>query len=308
MPEFSEVSISRLLAILAWVSRRGEATIDDLAQHFDRSVKGIRTDIELIGDTYHDQESPWNMIEIDWDRYYNEDVLVVPNDRTVATVLDFTDDETISLIVALRILETLLPPDMADDVADTALQLVSGLDLRDVDLTGFSVVESYRERRIRAMVESARRGNDALELTYLARNGDQTTRVVMPKSIELIDRHWVMAALCANSGTVKNFRLDRVIDLIPIDSPTAVVEQARENQAREVTVTVGAEAAWKVENQECQTRANGTIKAQYRVFDDEWMVNQLLLIGDDLIECSDEDLLRAASRRATNALKNYAVE
>lgn len=308
MPEFSEVSISRLLAILAWVSRRGEATVDDLALHFDRSAKGIRADITAIGDTYHDQESPWNMIEIDWDRYYNEDILQVLNDREVAAVLDFTEDETIALIVALRILETVLPADVAEDVAETALQLARGVDLLDVDLSGFSVIESYRDGQIRRIAEKARRNNEALELTYLARNGEQTTRSIVPRSIELVDRHWIMAALCTNSGTVKNFRLDRVIELNPTQSVVHVSESLENREPREVIVTVRPEAAWQVETQQCETMGDGTIKARYYVYDDNWMVDQLILIGANLLDCSDQSLLRTASRRAINALKNYPVE
>lgn len=308
MPEFSEVSISRLLSILAWVSRRGEAKIADLALHFDRSVKGIRADITAIGDTYHEQESPWNMIEIDWDRYYSEDVLQILNDREVTAVLDFTEDETIALIVALRILETVLPADVAEDVAETALQLARGVDLLDVDLSGFSVIESYRDGQNRRVAEKARRHNEALKLTYLARNGEQTTRTIMPRSIELVDRHWIMEALCTSSGTIKNFRLDRVIELSPTQSVTEVSEHPVNREPREVTVTVRPEAAWQVEEQQCETMKDGTIKARYYVYDDDWMVDQLILIGVNLLHCSDPTLVSTASRRATNALENYPVE
>ncbi|MDO5719525.1 MAG: WYL domain-containing protein [Actinomycetaceae bacterium] len=308
MPEQTEISITRLLSILAWVAHRGEVSVNELAEHFDRPVAAIRTYIQQIGDTYHDKESPWTQVEIDWNLYCEEDRLKIIQDFDLSAVLDFSEDELIALVVALRILESVLPEDLADDAASTALELLRGVDLLAVDLSGFSVVESPHDADMRRRVESARRNRHALEISYVSRSGQQSKRIIFPQALELVDGHWLVHAFCMTSFDNRSFRIDRITQINERIDEYTEFESLNTREAREVKVIVEPRAQWLVDNYVTHKRDDGTIVAWFNVYDDAWAVDQLISLGKHLIECDAPDLVFAASQRAQHALKNYAVD
>lgn len=308
MPEKSEISITRLLSILAWVAHRGEVSVSELAEHFDRPVDSIRTYIQQIGDTYHEKESPWTQVDIDWHLYGEEDRVKVIQDFDLSTVLDFSEDELIALVVALRILESILPDELADDAASTALELLRGVDLLSVDLSGFSVVESQRDADMRRRVERARRHGHALDISYVSRSGEQTQRIIFPQSLELVDGHWLIHAFCMTSFDDRSFRIDRITEMEEhIEEPTEFAA-ANARHSREVQIVVEPRADWVVEKHVTHTRDDGAVVASLNVYDDAWAVDQLIALGDNLIECNAPDLVASASQRARQALENYGVD
>lgn len=308
MPEKSEISITRLLSILAWVAHRGDVSVSELAEHFDRPISSIRRYIQQIGDTYHDKESPWTQVDIDWNLYCEEDRLKVIQDYDLSTVLDFSEDELIALVVALRILESVLPKELAEEAASTALELLRGVDLLSVDLSGFSVVESQREAEMRRRVEQARRNGHALNISYVARSGEKTQRIIFPQALELLDGHWLIHAFCLTSSQNRSFRIDRIMDMEEHNDEQRDFESSDPRSPREVKVVVAAQAEWLVENYVTHKRDDGTIVAWLDVYDDAWAVDQLIALGNYLIECDAPDLLTAASQRAQEALENYGVD
>ena len=101
MPEESQLQVARILAMASWINDNPGHTVRQIAQHFGRTSRQVRRDIEYmgeIGDSMLDRS-----YGIDWQLYDEQEILVMRG-STLPSLPSFTPAEAATLLVALRAL------------------------------------------------------------------------------------------------------------------------------------------------------------------------------------------------------------
>ena len=101
MPEESQLQVARILAMASWINDNPGHTVRHIAQHFGRTSRQVRRDIEYmgeIGDSMLDRS-----YGIDW-QLYDEEEIVVMRGSTLPSLPSLTPAEAATLLVALRAL------------------------------------------------------------------------------------------------------------------------------------------------------------------------------------------------------------
>ena len=88
MPEESQLQVARILAMASWINDNPGHTVRQIAQHFGRTSRQVRRDIEYmgeIGDSMLDRS-----YGIDWQLYDEQEILVMRG-STLPSLPSFTD-------------------------------------------------------------------------------------------------------------------------------------------------------------------------------------------------------------------------
>jgi proteasome accessory factor C len=240
----------RLLAVIPWVSGRGEVSLVEIAERFDYPVDRLRRDLtEVVQFVGVHPYTPDMLIEV----YLDED-----DERVSFALADYftsplrlTPEEGISLISAgLGMLGSSAGQDSALEralhkVADR-FDVTLGDDL-EVSLGGADPV----------VVDQARGAAESLHTVtidyYSLHRGESTKRTVEPHRVFSDQGEWYMRGFCRLAGEVRTFRLDRVMALdvdeetfLQTDAGEATTFAASEDDIR-VTLQLAPEASWVAE-------------------------------------------------------------
>jgi proteasome accessory factor C len=130
-PETAATRTARLLALVGYLSHNGEATIDELAAHFNVTAKQIRADIDLLWVT----GTPGYMADdlIDFDAFaLDQGVVRLTAARGLEQPLRLGIKESIALLAALNALRGIITASDESDLgasSTTVERLISKLTL-----------------------------------------------------------------------------------------------------------------------------------------------------------------------------------
>lgn len=202
--------LRRLLAVIPWVSHRGEVSLAEISDRFDYPLDRLRRDltevVQFVGVYPH---TPDMLIEV----YLDEE-----NERVRFELADYftsplrlSPDEGLSLVSAgLGLLGSSAGQDSAleralNKVADR-FDVALGDEI-EVSLGGASAVTVEQ-----AM--AAAKAQRCLEIDYHSlHSGQATTRVVEPHNVFSQQGEWYLRAFCRLADDERTFRLDRVLRL-----------------------------------------------------------------------------------------------
>ena len=192
--------LRRLLAVLAYLARVGEASIAELAERFGLDERVLVGELELAACCGLPPYTPDQLLE-----------LVVDDERVVAHGLDvlrrpprLTPDEGFAVAAAARALLAVPGSDPSGPLASALAKLEAALgeDRLDVELDSPEHLGALRD----AVEERA-----LVEVDYLgSRPGGETTRVVEPHRVVALEGRFYCDAYCHLAGGWRRFQLDRV--------------------------------------------------------------------------------------------------
>lgn len=240
----------RLLAVIPWVSGRGEVALSEISDRFDYPIDRLRRDLtEVVQFVGVHPYTPDMLIEV----YLDDD-----NERVSFALADYftsplrlTPEEGLSLVSAgLGLLGSSAGQDSA---LERALHKVAdrfGVSLGeelDVSLGGADPV--LVEQAMAAM-----NTNHSVTIDYYSlHRGETTSRTVEPHRVFSDQGEWYMRGFCQLADQVRTFRLDRVMALsiddatfAPVAQPEAGTFAASEDDIR-VTLALAPQAAWVAE-------------------------------------------------------------
>lgn len=206
--------LRRMLAVIPWVSGRGEVSLEEIAERFDYPLDRLRRDLtEVVQFVGVYPYTPDMLIEVDFDEE-NERVRFELADYFTAP-LRLTPDEALSLVSAgLGLLGSSVGENGALERALTKVadrfDVALGDDI-EVSLGGASAVtvqEAMRAAHERRCVE--------IEYHSMHR-GEATRRRVEPHNVFSQDGEWYLRGHCRAAGADRTFRLDRVLALSVTD-------------------------------------------------------------------------------------------
>jgi len=274
----------RLLAVIPWVSGRGEVALSEISDRFDYPMDRLRRDLtEVVQFVGVHPYTPDMLIEV----YLDDE-----NERVSFALADYftsplrlTPEEGLSLVSAgLGLLGSSAGQDSA---LERALHKVAdrfGVSLGqelDVSLGGADPV-------VVDQAMAAVQTNHSVTIDYYSlHRGETTLRTVEPHRIFSEQGEWYMRGFCQLADEVRTFRLDRVMALkiddatfAPVAQPDAGTFAASEDDIR-VTLELDPSAAWVAEAFPVEevAQTGTTLRVTLAVSSLIWLERLLLQLG-----------------------------
>lgn len=304
MPEEAPVQVARILAMASWIMDNPGHNVRQIAQHFGRSSRQVRRDLEYmgqIGDSMIDRS-----YGLDWDLYETEGVVVLRGSLT-PSLPKLTPAEAAALLVALRALAPYLSESEEEVLLSTAAKLASRASQDEGETQNSSEVihleqESSNspdaQQKISAQnVIDLRYAIDELRevsFNYLGAD-DSYSRCVYPLGLKHLSTGWILDAWDPTRETHRSYRVDRMNNLV-IGEKRPRVSIPSEPAPSTLTLTISANARWICEDFECTLISEDAemITCSLPIWNEEWILALLCDISADIIECPSEWMQRVS--------------
>lgn len=302
--------LHRLLALLAYLARVGEAPISDLAERFGLPRDVLVAELELAACCGLPPYTPDQLLE-----------LLVDDERVAASGLDalsrptrLTAEEGLAVAAAARALLA-VPGADAGPLASalSKLEAALGADRLRVEL---EVPAAQLERLKRAVDD-----HELVEIDYLgAFRGGERTRKIEPHELRLRDGRSYLDAYCRLADDWRRFALERIAAVRPLgvafqrrpvpDELAASGAFSGGGRARSARISVPAELAGLVErfSDGPLEHRDGVVVVPLRVADERWLGLLLLRLGPGAEVLEPTDLAGAAALAAERALRRYRAD
>lgn len=305
MAERTAPRVTRLLGLVTYLERHGEATLAALAAQFGVSEDQVRRDIELLWVSGVPGHGPQDLIDFDpW--AFDEGVIRLTNSQGVGQVR-LSPREAVALIGALS---AAVSGGAAPEAAHSALQK-----LRDAVGDGDAVRTLSRYTVDPVLAGILRDAIDAkviVELEYVDANDKKTVRIVEPHRLVVIDGVTYVECFCRRALDYRTLRLDRISSATRGADPvvTAPSESGGFSLVPQFQAVVVAHrsARWLLESfPDTVIDDDGeVVTARFGVSDASVMAARLLAIGPQLISMSPAPLAAELARQARGVLAAQA--
>ena len=312
MPEEAPVQVARLLAMASWIMDNPGHNVRQIAQHFGRSSRQVRRDLEYmgqIGDSMIDRS-----YGLDWDLYETEGVVVLRGSQT-PSLPKLTPAEAATLLVALRALAPYLSESEEEVLLSTAAKLASRASQEGGDTQGGSeVIHLEQERSNSSELQKENNAQHVIDLRYAIDELREVsfeylgvegfyTRCVYPLGLKHLSTGWILDAWDPIRETHRSYRVDRMNNLV-IGEKHPRVSIPSEPAPSTLTLTISANARWICEDFECTLISEDAemITCSLPIWNEEWIIALLCDISADIIECPSEWMQRV-SDYAQSAMK-----
>ncbi len=199
----------RLLVLVPWLQSHPYATVEEVAQAFDITVKEVEEDIAQLTFTGYGQ-GYGELFEI----YYDREGISVINSLGINRPIQFDTAEIGCLLVGI---ETLLASGVALDVPREIIQSAQLRISEVIDSTGVirylssALVDNLNTIEV---IQTAILEKRKVNITYWNHiRDDATSRQISPLRIRGTDAFTIVDAFCHTSNDWRSFRLDHVIDI-----------------------------------------------------------------------------------------------
>jgi len=307
--------LNRLLAILVYLAKVGEAPLGDLAARFSVSSTELLHDLELVACCGVPPYTPDQLIDL----LIDEDRVVAEGLRELAHPRRFTPEEGLALAVAAR---ALLAVPGADDEGDLASALTKLEAVLGSSRLAVEVDSSPSLSPLQAAVASG----EQVEIDYFGASATEpSTRLVDPYQVVVREGRWYLDAWCHRANGLRRFQVDRVQAVRPTgrraEKVSSLSAEEREALSRPeaflgaseaviATAVLPSEARFAVEGlvtHALEEMADGRLVATIPVSDaDGWFGRLLLLLGPEAEVVDPPELVDAGVKAARRALDRYS--
>ena len=304
MPEEAPVQVARILAMASWIMDNPGHNVRQIAQHFGRSSRQVRRDLEYmgqIGDSMIDRS-----YGLDWDLYETEGVVVLRGSQT-PSLPKLTPAEAATLLVALRALAPYLSESEEEVLLSTAAKLASRASQEGGDTQGGSeVIHLEQERSNSSELQKENNAQHVIDLRYAIDELREVsfeylgvegfyTRCVYPLGLKHLSTGWILDAWDPIRETHRSYRVDRMNNLV-IGEKHPRVSIPSEPAPSTLTLTISANARWICEDFESTVISEDAemITCSLPIWNEEWIIALLCDISADIIECSSEWMQRVS--------------
>ncbi len=310
--------LSRLLALVPWLSAHQGVTIDAAAAHFGVTPEQLEKDLWLLVCSGRPGHQHDDLVDI---QFWDEDRrITVVDPQTLDRPLRLSPDEAASLLVGLRVLAQVPGPhDRAALAGATAkLESAAGAALAAADGVAVAVVGTG-DASVAAAVSRGLAEGRRLHLRYVGSLDERTERDVDPMRVLTLDGRTYLEAWCRRAEAVRTFRLDRIEaavvldvaaevpeDAVPVDLGTGVLRP----EGAPVRLGLAPEAAWIAEENPVDSVTDvgeGRREVVMPVADERWLIRLLLRQGGSVTVLDRPDLVERVQSEARAALAAYDV-
>jgi predicted DNA-binding transcriptional regulator YafY len=303
--------LRRLLAVVGWLARVGEAPIADVARRFSIDVDELIRELELAACCGVPPYTPDTLMEIE----VSETSVRAFLPPEFARPRRLTPAEGFAVAASARLIMAVPGPD--DAALRRALaKLEAALGSREA--IGMDVDAPTSLAAVRVACDA----RQFVQIDYHSASRDEwTTRVVEPVQVMTTDGHWYLDAFCRRAGDMRRFRIDR-IGAVRATGDTSVgtarVVRTAEDAflpgpgAIEVQLHLGKGAQWVPESVPVRgivRAADGTVTdVILDVAGMAWFERLLLQLGPYASVIRPPELTDLAARAAGKVLSLYQTE
>ena len=304
MPEEAPVQVARILAMASWIMDNPGHNVRQIAQHFGRSSRQVRRDLEYmgqIGDSMIDRS-----YGLDWDLYETEGVVVLRGSQT-PSLPKLTPAEAAALLVALRALAPYLSESEEEVLLSTAAKLASCASQEGGETRrGSEVIHLEQERSNSSELQKENNAQHVIDLRYAIDELREVsfeylgvegfyTRCVYPLGLKHLSTGWILDAWNPVRETHRSYRVDRMNNLV-IGEKHPRVSIPSEPAPLTLTLTISSNARWICEDFESTVISEDAemITCSLPIWNEEWILALLCDISADIIECPSEWMQRVS--------------
>ena len=223
MPEEAPVQVARILAMASWIMDNPGHNVRQIAQHFGRSSRQVRRDLEYmgqIGDSMIDRS-----YGLDWDLYETEGVVVLRGSLT-PSLPKLTPAEAAALLVALRALAPYLSESEEEVLLSTAAKLASRASQEGGETRrGSEVIHLEQESSNSPDAQQKISAQNVIDLRYAIDElrevsfnylgaDDSYSRCVYPLGLKHLSTGCILDAWDPTRETHRSYRVDRMNNLV----------------------------------------------------------------------------------------------
>jgi proteasome accessory factor C len=298
----AESRLQRLIVMVPWIIREDGPLVEDVCARFHVNETDLAADLEMLFLCGLYPFTPDTLIEAD---IVGGRVWIRSADQFQAPPR-FTANEAVALLAAASAASA-LPGNEDNDVLRSAMQkLGTALGIENEDVVDVDLAPATRP-----VLEKARSATDAhrvLTFDYYSYGRDAWgCRTVHPLRVFNADGQWYLAALDADRQEVRNFRVDRMTNVVVQDEtfvPPDALPEATTYRARQddpvVTLELDAAASWVADQyptESVQRRDDGSLEVTLRVSEQAWLERLLLRLAKHARVKQGEDTGATAARR-----------
>ena len=290
---------ARLLDLVPYLTTHQGIAISELAKTFNTTVKEITDDLNTLWMCGLPGYTPLELIDLEFESGF----VSIRNAETLAAPRALDRAEALSIYMGLDLLSAELGGSNGSLVSEiTNLQE----QLRSQLISAPQVqIEASLASELRALILRAIRRRGWLEITYHSAANDQVTkRQVAPYELSQSGSHEYLQGYCDSAKAIRNFRADRIVDVIEIADQVWPSNQVVANdQAIEYEIKVHA-ASRQVLEVFSQISANSAT-ATVQGYSAQWISRAILSLAGQVEAVDPNEIRVAVHARATTALGNY---
>ncbi|MFE6255430.1 helix-turn-helix transcriptional regulator [Agromyces sp. NPDC057865] len=208
-----------LLSFVPYLLEQRVVDVSEAAQHFGMTEEEIRDAVRLIATSGLPGETgtyqPNDLFDIDWDSFEDDDVIIVVHHVAIDDAPRLSAREAAALIAGLQYLSASPENAGSASLASLMAKLTAGASAAPSRL---AVAETEADASLALIREAVAEGRQ-LEFDYLNARGESGRRRADPLRIISQDADWYLQAFCHTREDVRNFRVDRMSDLVLTDEP-----------------------------------------------------------------------------------------
>lgn len=305
MAERTAPRVTRLLGLVTYLERHGEATLATLATQFGVTEAQVKRDIELLWVSGVPGHGPQDLIDFDaWS--FDEGIIRLTNSQGVGQVR-LSPREAVALIGALS---AAVSGGAAPEAAHSALTK-----LREAVGDGDAVRSLARFTVDPVLVTTLRAAIDGavvVELEYVDAGDKRTVRVVEPHRLVVIDGATYVECFCRRAQDYRTLRLDRIASATlgtdKVTTPPSENGGFSLVPQFEAVVVAQRPARWLLESfPGSEVEDDGTtVTARFGVADARAIAARLLSIAPQLESVTPAVLTDELARQARNVLAAQA--
>ena len=290
---------ARLLDLVPYLTTHQGIAISELAKTFNTTVKEITDDLNTLWMCGLPGYTPLELIDLEFESGF----VSIRNAETLAAPRALDRAEALSIYMGLDLLSAELGGSNGSLVSEiTNLQE----QLRSQLISAPQVqIEASLASELRALILRAIRRRGWLEITYHSAANDQVTkRQVAPYELSQSGSHEYLQGYCDSAKAIRNFRADRIVEVIEIVDqvwPSNQVAANEEAVQYEVKVHASSRQVLEMLPQITANSSTATIQG----FSAQWISRAILSLAGQVEAVDPNEIRVAVHARATTALGNY---
>jgi proteasome accessory factor C len=301
--------LSRLLALVPWLSAHDGVTVSEAAAHFGVTTEELVDDLNLLICSGLPGYGPEHLVDIQfWDE--DEEIHVL-DPQTLTAPMRLTPDEVTALLVGLRVLAQ-VPGDHDRDALVTAtakLERAGGGALA-ADLVDMRIASGDHAAEV---LDEAIAQGLSVQMTYAGiTREDVTERTITPMRVLVGQGYTYVEAWCDLAEAVRTFRLDRIIACSlggPSTPPLVGAPEDEPAAQTRVELRLQPSASWLVEAHGAKLLGDtdGFRSVELMVSDLEWAARLILSLGGQARAVSPTTLVDRVVTLARESLSGYGA-
>ena len=290
---------ARLLDLVPYLTTHQGIAISELAKTFNTTVKEITDDLITLWMCGLPGYTPLELIDLEFESGF----VSIRNAETLAAPRALDRAEALSIYMGLDLLSAELSNSNESLISEIAnlqdqlrTQLISAPQVQ---------IEANLSSEFRALILRAIRRRGWLEITYHSAANDQVTkRNVAPYELSQSGSHEYLQGYCDNAKSIRNFRADRIVDVVEIADQVWPSNQVIENDEA-IKYEVKVHAASRQVLEVLPQVAAGSTSATIQGFSAPWISRAILSLAGQVEAVEPKEIRAAVCARAKAALENY---